>query len=82
MEFVALKDIIKQPDLYFAHKKGGKTEENTEKEIEKEVEKETVWETLEEHTLLCQQYFAHISRGKRNEKAHGAFLGSVCQRMQ
>ena len=38
MEFVALKDIIKQPDLYFAHKKGGKTEENTEKEIEKEVE--------------------------------------------
>lgn len=74
MEFVALKDIIKQPDLYFAHKKGGKTEENTEKEMEKEVEKETVWETLEEHTLLCQQYFAHISRGKGMKRHMERFL--------
>lgn len=51
LNFVCIKEILKSPDLYYAHKR--KTEKREES-----------WETLEEHTILCQQYFLKIYKNK------------------
>ena len=46
MSFLNIKNIIKNPERYAAHKKMNGNS--------------IVWETLEEHTLLCQKYFKSI----------------------
>ena len=51
LKFVNIDEILKTPSLYYAH----------QKEVEGNVES---LETLEEHTLLCQQYFRHIYESK------------------
>ena len=51
MKFVDIDKILETPYLYYAHQKI--TEENEQK-----------FETLEEHTVLCQQYFKRIYENK------------------
>ena len=54
-KFVDLKEIIREPDLYYAHTK---TDEN----------QKVQYETLEEHTKLCQEYFENICKSKQIEQ--------------
>lgn len=54
-KFLDLKEIIKEPDSYFAH---SKEDEN----------QKTQYESLEEHTKLCQEYFEKICESKQIEK--------------
>lgn len=54
-KFLSLKEIIREPDLYYAHSKEDKTQK-------------TQYETLEEHTKLCQEYFGKICENKQIEK--------------
>jgi CRISPR-associated endonuclease/helicase Cas3 len=54
-KFLSLKEIIREPDLYYADSKEDKTQK-------------TQYETLEEHTKLCQEYFGKICENKQIEK--------------
>jgi len=47
--FLKVDQILKNPSSYYAHKDGRKED----------------WETLEEHTALCQKYFARIYKDKK-----------------
>lgn len=49
IDFIKMDRILKNPELYYAHKDG----------------KKKTWETLEEHTALCQQYFSQIYEHKK-----------------
>lgn len=59
-EFLDLKEILKEPDLYCAHSKGNEAQEMQ-------------YETLEEHTRLCQYYFEKICRCKQIESKMDCF---------
>lgn len=50
-KLVTLKDVLKYPDLYYAHTKKNKNNE-------------LIYETLEEHTNLCIKYFDRICISK------------------
>lgn len=50
LNFICVNEILKKPDLYYAHNNRTNTTENVDEN----------WETLEEHTALCQQYFQQI----------------------
>lgn len=50
--FIRLEEIIREPDLYYAHSK-----KNENQEIE--------YETLEQHTKLCGQYFEKICKSRQ-----------------
>lgn len=54
-EFLDLKEILREPDLYYAHSKS-------------DGEGEIQYETLEEHTTLCQYYFEKICHCKKIEE--------------
>lgn len=49
IDFIDVNQIIKNPELYYAHKDG----------------KKKAWETLEEHTVLCERYFSQIYEHKK-----------------
>ena len=59
-KFVDLKEIIREPDLYYAHTK---MDEN----------QKVQYETLEEHTKLCQEYFENICKSKQIEQKMDCF---------
>lgn len=48
-DFIKMDHILKNPELYYAHRDG----------------KKKTWETLEEHTALCQRYFTQIYEHKK-----------------
>lgn len=59
-EFLNLKEILAEPDLYYAHSKGEKGED-------------IQYETLEEHTRLCQDYFKRLCQRKNVKKKMDLF---------
>ena len=51
LNFISLKQILKNPELYYAHRNDtGKNGQG--------------FETLEAHTALCQKYFSWITEDK------------------
>lgn len=58
--FVDIKEILQNPDLYYAH---SKKDENNELQ----------YETLTEHTNLCRYYFDRICKSKQIEQKMNRF---------
>lgn len=59
-KFVDLREILQQPDLYYAHSRESE-------------QQEMVYETLEEHTRLCQYYFEKLCKSKQIESKMNCF---------
>lgn len=64
LNFICINEILKDPDLYYAHSNRTNEKEDVDKN----------WEMLEEHTILCQQYFQEIYGHKNMGEAIQRFI--------
>lgn len=67
LNFICVNEILKNPDLYYAHSNRTNKTEDVDKNNED-------WETLEEHTVLCQQYFQQIFEHKNMKELIQSFM--------
>lgn len=67
LNFICINEILKNPDLYYAHSNRIIKTESVDESSEN-------WETLEEHTVLCQQYFQHIFEHKSMREPIQGFM--------
>lgn len=67
LNFICINEILKDPDLYYAHSNRTNKKEDVDKNNKN-------WEMLEEHTILCQQYFQQIYGHKNMGEAIQRFI--------